>query len=451
MYKEYLAEFWYSAKTLENSKVFFSTPTGGIYGKVGVNTFRNVIGAHYLPHSSEYVAPPFIDIVRPWFKTIGYGEVVPAKRTLKKVFFLLGGGNDASAASITEANPGNFAPSDFVPQQQGMNKGTKNTSYDYLFAGTDPYVLADQTKSINEGLETVLTQPITGKGASSVARLIEEETSSTIKLEDLAKLVSHVQPSFKHLDSPEDDPVIVVDDSVEDKDDEVFLNSRATNQVLILQSQKHKLELEKNKAEAALLKAQPSFSNVEQLKELLVKSLKTKFSNILSAHDFSSSLPTELKDLPFKLNELTREVKGLKKHVHELEIELPRDLKEIPIKLDDFTKNVTSLTSQVAELKTLQWELPAKFLSLPAQVLNSASSKAGDLSVPSAGQADTMPAEGKKNTNQATISYVFQRRAEKNAEKENLNNQQPKPTTPLVTTIIPPVITTTTTQIQSPP
>ncbi|GKG37381.1 hypothetical protein Tco_0447554, partial [Tanacetum coccineum] len=36
--------------------------------------------------------------------------------------------------------------------------------------------------------------------------------------------------------------------------------------------------------------------------------------------------------------------------------------------MDDFTKNVTSLTSQVAELKSLQWELPAEFLSLPAQV-----------------------------------------------------------------------------------
>ncbi|GKB83244.1 hypothetical protein Tco_0950139 [Tanacetum coccineum] len=71
MYKEYLVEFWYSAKALENSKVFFSSPTGSIYGEVGVNTFRNSIGAHYLPHSSEYVAPPSIDIVRPWFETIG--------------------------------------------------------------------------------------------------------------------------------------------------------------------------------------------------------------------------------------------------------------------------------------------------------------------------------------------------------------------------------------------
>ncbi|GKA46585.1 hypothetical protein Tco_0739468 [Tanacetum coccineum] len=74
----------FKSKALENSKVSFSTPTGGIYSEVGVNTFRNAIGAHYLSHSSEYVAPPSIDIVRPWFETIGYGEAVPAKRTLKK-------------------------------------------------------------------------------------------------------------------------------------------------------------------------------------------------------------------------------------------------------------------------------------------------------------------------------------------------------------------------------
>ncbi|GJY71638.1 hypothetical protein Tco_0475341 [Tanacetum coccineum] len=195
-------------------------------------------------------------------------------------------GNDASAASTAEADP---APGDFVPQQQGMNEGTKNISYDHLFA----------------------------------------ETSYTIKLEDLAKLVSHVQPSFKDLNSPEDDHVIVVNDSDEDKDDEVHATEN---------SQKYKLELEKNnvEAEAALLKAQPSFSNVEQLKELLVKSLKTKFLNITSAHDFSSSLPIELKDLPSKFNYLTEET-------------------------------VTSLTSQVAELETLQWELPTKFLVVPSQ------------------------------------------------------------------------------------
>nr|GFC23625.1 hypothetical protein [Tanacetum cinerariifolium] len=147
---------------------------------------------------------------------------------------------------------------------------------------------------------------ITGKGDSLVTRQIEEEASSTIKLEDLAKLVSHVQPSFKDLDSPEDDPVIIVDDSDEDEEDEVHTTK-----------------------------------NVETKDSLVPKSSSP------------SSLPTKLKDLPSKFNELTEGVKWLKQQVHELEIELPEDLKEIPSKLEDFTKTVISLTSQVAELKIL--------------------------------------------------------------------------------------------------
>ncbi|GJU82135.1 hypothetical protein Tco_1284500 [Tanacetum coccineum] len=87
MYKEYLAEFRYSAIALKNSKFSFSIPTGDIYGEVGVNTFINAIGAHYLPHSSEYVAPPSIDEVRQWFPTIGYGEEVSSKGTLRKSLF----------------------------------------------------------------------------------------------------------------------------------------------------------------------------------------------------------------------------------------------------------------------------------------------------------------------------------------------------------------------------
>nr|GEY90637.1 hypothetical protein [Tanacetum cinerariifolium] len=155
--------------------------------------------------------------------------------------------------------------------------------------------------SVSEGLEIVLTQPTTEKGASSSAIHgykeeastavygDKEEASSTIKIEDLAKLVAN-KPSSHSLVS------------------------------------KHKLKLEKNKAEAeaeaALLKAQPSFPNVEQLNELLVKSLQTEFFKILSSHDFSISLPTELKDLPSKFNELTEEIKGLKTQVESAQAKL---------------------------------------------------------------------------------------------------------------------------------
>ncbi|GJV95229.1 hypothetical protein Tco_1546806, partial [Tanacetum coccineum] len=137
-------------------------------------------------------------------------------------------GNNALAVSTAKVDPGKSAPSDFVPQQQGMNERTKNTSYDHLFAGIDPHVITDQAKSVSKGLETVLTQPRTRKGASFIARQVEEEeTSNTIKLEDLAKLVSNVQPRFKDLDSPKDDYVIVVDDSDEDEEDEVHTTTNA--------------------------------------------------------------------------------------------------------------------------------------------------------------------------------------------------------------------------------
>ncbi|GKB67082.1 hypothetical protein Tco_0928494, partial [Tanacetum coccineum] len=413
---------------LENSKVSFSIPTGGIYGEVGVNTFRNAIGAHYLPHSNEYVAPPSIDVVRHWFLTIRYREEVFAKGTLRKsllpprwrllmakIIQCLGGktggfdqitnidaiilyslandinidyaniflediinklktkqreslhsisisvdnaqdeglwrckeetkggsskaptssktghskkrkesslamdsnpiqplvstpvdtgmhkedhqatdgqaslgvtseeranprlssGCDASAYSTAKATPGLSVPNDSIPQQQGMDERTKNTSFDHISVGTNPHVLVDQTQSVSEGLETVLTQPTIGKGINSITRQAEEESSRIIKLEDLAKLVSNVQTNFKDLNSPEDDPVIVVDNSDEDEEDEVHTTANAKTEDTF--SQKHKLELEKKKpeAEAALLKAQPSFPNMGQLNELLVKSLQT--------------------------------------------------------------------------------------------------------------------------------------------------------------------------------
>nr|GEW29310.1 DNA-directed DNA polymerase [Tanacetum cinerariifolium] len=196
-------------------------------------------------------------------------------------------GHDVSADFITEADPGLSAPNDSIPPQQGMDEGTKNTSYDHI------------------SLE---------KGASSTAiHSDKEEASSTIKLEDLAKLVSQIQPSVNDLDSPEDDTVIIVDES--DKDE----------------------------------------PNAETKEPSVPRSSSP------------SSLPTELKDLPSKFNELSDEVKGLKTQVHELGIELPKELKEILTTLEAFMTTVTSLTSQVDELKTLHWELPEEFLSLPAQ------------------------------------------------------------------------------------
>ncbi|GJR10701.1 retrovirus-related pol polyprotein from transposon TNT 1-94 [Tanacetum coccineum] len=88
-YQEYLREFWYTAKTLEDSKVWVSTPTSRVRGEIGITTFRNAIRAHYLPQSSMYVPPPSITTIRPWFSTIGYNGETGAKGTLKKIYLPL--------------------------------------------------------------------------------------------------------------------------------------------------------------------------------------------------------------------------------------------------------------------------------------------------------------------------------------------------------------------------
>ncbi|GJS62487.1 hypothetical protein Tco_0657271 [Tanacetum coccineum] len=190
----------------------------------------------------------------------------------------------------------------------------------------------------------------------------------------------------KDLDSPKDEPIIIVDESEE-----------AANKIEYIHATSH----------------------------------PDNEDTLVPKPSSPSSLPTVLKELPFKFNELTREVKELKKHVHDLEIELLVDLKEIPNKLETFTS-----IAKIKTLDTLQSLLNkgTKSLNKFAQVIGSASQKTGDTSVPSAGQAGTQLAEGEKNTNQVTISQLFQRKPAKDAEKANLNKQQSIPIPPPITT-----------------
>ncbi|GKE21530.1 hypothetical protein Tco_1433042, partial [Tanacetum coccineum] len=121
-----------------------------------------------------------------------------------------------------------------------MDEGTQNNSFDHLSASTNPNFLVDKIQSASEGLETVLTTPKTRNGASTIAKQIEEvslggdeftnsdEIFKKIKLEDLSKLVQNVKANFKDLDSLEDEPIIMVDESEddeEDKDEEVHATS----------------------------------------------------------------------------------------------------------------------------------------------------------------------------------------------------------------------------------
>ncbi|GKB69544.1 hypothetical protein Tco_0930956 [Tanacetum coccineum] len=79
-YVEYLAEFWYTAKALEGSRIWVFTPTGGV--RV-ITTFRNAIEAYY---SDEYVESPSHAIDKPWFAELGYnGEIGLNEKSRERV------------------------------------------------------------------------------------------------------------------------------------------------------------------------------------------------------------------------------------------------------------------------------------------------------------------------------------------------------------------------------
>ncbi|GJV98292.1 UBN2 domain-containing protein [Tanacetum coccineum] len=117
-----------------------------------------------------------------------------------------------------------------------------------------------------------------------------------IKMEDLSKLFKDVGINTMELDSPKDDQPFMVEN---DEEEEVHLA------------------------------------------ELLVKSLTPKLSKLLTAHDFNSSIPTELKELSSKIS-LTKQVAKLKN----LKLELPAGLLALLGK-------VSSINVQRSKLKIL--------------------------------------------------------------------------------------------------
>nr|GEU93553.1 hypothetical protein [Tanacetum cinerariifolium] len=263
---------------------------------------------------------------------------------------------------------------------------------------TNPSILVDKTKSAEDSSND------------------DEE----IKIDDLIELMQKTVASSMELESPIDDQPIQV--SRED-------------------SQKYKLEKEKVVVEAkvANLKALPSYPNVQQLTELLLNSLKPEFNNLIKAHNFSSLIPTELKDLLRKFEAINGTL-ALTKKVDKLE-----GLKlEIQVDLVALHVQVSSIGSQLAKLKVLDaisTILGKVVVAMDrfAHDISLESQKAGDTSVLLACQAGPHPAEGEKNTNQSTITQLFQIRHVKDVAAANLINKpttKPTITEPTTTQII---------------
>ncbi|GJU87113.1 hypothetical protein Tco_1294659 [Tanacetum coccineum] len=266
-----LAEFWYTAKTLEGSKIWVSTPIGA----------------------------------RPWFSLIGYNGEIGAKGTLKKsclpprwrllmaqIIWCLGGktggldqisNNDATilyclanglkvdfasiiwediiyklnkktrekvvpyprfiyllleymmpeydhedlTINLTQVfSVHNWALKLNQPEEPpftdhmkaicnanvpGIDEGTQNYSLDHKFARINLSVLVDKTKSLGHGLKTAHTDLGTNEESRS------DEISKKIKLEDLSNLMQDTRSAFFSPDSPQDEPIILLDESEEEE------------------------------------------------------------------------------------------------------------------------------------------------------------------------------------------------------------------------------------------
>ncbi|GKB12810.1 zinc finger BED domain-containing protein RICESLEEPER 2 [Tanacetum coccineum] len=210
-----------------------------------------------------------------------------------------------------------------------------------------------------------------------------------IKMEDLTELVQKTTASFMDLESPENEEPIQVS-----SEDEAAMETETKD----TSSQTIKLEEEKpaDEAKAANLKAQLSIQ--------------------------ISFIPTDLKELPTKFEAVngTMDDNGAE-YVEKLEIDVPADLKGILDKLVELQTSISALTTRVFDAIPDIMNKVATSLNKFADAISSVSHKAENSSVPSAGQADTHPAEREKITNQATITQLFQRRQAK--DPTNMNKQ----------------------------
>nr|GEV45333.1 retrovirus-related Pol polyprotein from transposon TNT 1-94 [Tanacetum cinerariifolium] len=251
--------------------------------------------------------------------------------------------------------------------------------------GTNPSVLVDKTKSIRDGLKTAHTD----SGTNEESRA--DENLKKIKLEDLLNLMKDTRSTFLTLDSSQDEPIIILDESKKEettKDEDTHTTSYD-----VPEDTSEKLEQQKEKIEAKVtsLKARPSYPDINQITKLMG-----------------------------------------------IDIELPDDLNDIPTKLETFTSTVSSPMSQVVKLKTLKWELPAEVLALPIQILSVQAKlqtldsllsllnkftntltrfvsiiKNASKGIPLAGPTTASPTEGEKNTNPTT----------KDTDTTNLHNE----------------------------
>ncbi|GJV59319.1 hypothetical protein Tco_1465419 [Tanacetum coccineum] len=104
-----------------------------------------------------------------------------------------------------------------------MDEGTKNYSFDHIFARSNPSVLVDKIKSAGDGLKTAHTN----SGANEESRA--DDISLKVKLKDLSDILKDTRSAFFTPDSPPDEPIIISDESEEEEEVAKYKDTEATS------------------------------------------------------------------------------------------------------------------------------------------------------------------------------------------------------------------------------
>ncbi|GKB37028.1 retrovirus-related pol polyprotein from transposon TNT 1-94 [Tanacetum coccineum] len=372
-YKEYLSEFWYTAKTLEGSKVWVSTPTGGVRGDIGITNFRNALREQYLPHSSMYVLPPSITIVRPWFATIGYKGEIGTKGTLKKSFLPPRWTVDY-AKIIWE---------DLIHKLNKKSRG-KIVPYPRFISLLLEHMMPNYD---NEELTISHTQVPQGKKPGAKSGLKRKQSSKHISESKTEASKSKTGQSEKDTQSNSakdkssshpSPPTLVVGNmhkeaqQAADGPTSLGATSEEVTHPQLSSGSNLNVLVDKTKSAGDGLKTAHIDSGVNEASradDILLKVKLEDLSDILKDTRFAFFTLDSPPDKPITVSyksEKEEEVSN-DKDIDATSHDVPEDTL-LPPPPSPKSAQIQELMAQVAELKNIQWELPAEFLNLPSQV-----------------------------------------------------------------------------------
>ncbi|GKD95930.1 hypothetical protein Tco_1379827 [Tanacetum coccineum] len=266
-YKEYLSKFWYTTKTLEDSKVWVSTPTSGVRGDIEppFTTYMKAICKLDVPVVSKALKPSSQT------EEVPQGKKPGAKSGLKR---------KQSSKHTSESQTEAFKSKTGQSETETKSSSAKDKSPSHPSPPTPVVGEMDKEAQQAAGVPTSLGATSKEGAHPQLSSSTNEESraddiSKKIKLKDLSEFLKDIRSALFTLDSPQDDPIIVTYESEEkeaDKEDTHDTSHDMPEDTSVPPPSSPKSA----QIQELMAQARHSYPDVNQLTTLLVTSLKPK-------------------------------------------------------------------------------------------------------------------------------------------------------------------------------